>query len=122
MIDYAGTNGYYLQNEVWSLVAVVVLVELLHADVRYAGAVHLQLDAVAPETVLHVVHGRLKFESLFKNMTGRFGGTASENFLRQVVFRTTERIQRLYPRYVGPTTSALAGQNEGGSNLHYSCR
>ena len=33
----------------WSLVAVVVLVELLHADVRYAGAVHLQLDAVAPE-------------------------------------------------------------------------
>ena len=49
--------NFIFKIEVWSIVVVVVLVELLHADVRYAGAVRSQLDAVAPETALHVVHG-----------------------------------------------------------------
>ena len=45
----------YGQTLQWS--DVVVLVELPHTGVQYADSVRSLLNAVAPDTVLHVVHG-----------------------------------------------------------------
>ena len=45
----------YGQTLQWS--DVVVLVELPHTGVQYADSVRSLLNAVAPDTVLHVVYG-----------------------------------------------------------------